>query len=135
MGAQQKRISYRYIIWQIRLCWRIQCGSGLVYRVSASPLQDDLRSCLALPRGLGMAGAIIWGSSSDMNTRAKCQALDEHLDSHLGPTVRQYAVTLSDRRVREYMQQRNASASASRQSSDEDQGQSAAAIAYPEVEY
>lgn len=73
-------------------------------------MQDDLRSCLALPRALGMAGSIVWGSSSDMNNSNKCSNLNAFLENRLGPTIRSVAVTKSDREVREYVRQRNATA-------------------------
>ena len=35
----------------------------------------------------GADGYVIWGSSKDLNTRAKCQALRAYLNDILGPLV------------------------------------------------
>lgn len=84
------------------------------YRDDGFLSDDDLRSNLALPRALGFAGAILWGSSGDMNTQAKCGTLNTQLEDRLGPEILKYSETLSDQRVREYVRERSSSASASR---------------------
>lgn len=49
--------------------------------------QDDLYSSLAVPRRQGADGVVVWGATKDVNTRDKCLAMLDYLETHLGPTV------------------------------------------------
>lgn len=53
-------------------------------------LQNDLVNSLVIPRKEGAAGVIIWGASNDVNTKQKCQSLDEYVRKILGPTVERF---------------------------------------------
>ncbi|KAK3916059.1 Hyaluronidase [Frankliniella fusca] len=104
---------FLFITGKLREALRVAQGRNYVYpyfwyryRDAGFLSDDDLRSCLAIPRALGMAGAIVWGSSGDMNSQNKCQTLNAQLESRLGPTIRKFSVTLSNQRVRQYVAQR-----------------------------
>lgn len=110
---------FLFITGKLREALRVAQGRNYVYpyfwyryRDASFLSDDDLRSCLAIPRALGMAGAIVWGSSGDMNNQNKCQTLNAQLENRLGPTIRKFSVTLSHERVREYVAQRNPNATA-----------------------
>ncbi|XP_049804947.1 hyaluronidase B-like isoform X3 [Schistocerca nitens] len=49
---------------------------------------EDLYNSLAIPKNLGMNGAIIWGSSKDVNSKKKCEDLANYVKTELGPTVK-----------------------------------------------
>lgn len=49
--------------------------------------QDDLYSSLVVPRRQGADGVVIWGATKDVNTREKCLAMLDYLQTDLGPTV------------------------------------------------
>ncbi|KOX79591.1 Hyaluronidase, partial [Melipona quadrifasciata] len=49
--------------------------------------KDDLEATLKKIINLGADGLIIWGSSSDINTKQKCVEFREYLNNDLGPTV------------------------------------------------
>ncbi|CAD1474545.1 unnamed protein product [Heterotrigona itama] len=49
--------------------------------------KDDLEATLKKIMNLGADGLIIWGSSSDINTKQKCVEFREYLNNDLGPIV------------------------------------------------
>lgn len=105
---------FLFILHKLREAARVAGGRNIVYpylwyryRDAGFLSDDDLRSSVALPRAMGLAGAIVWGSSGDMNTESKCTTLNAQLEERLGPTIRKYASTLSEERVRDYVRQRS----------------------------
>ncbi|XP_034235278.1 hyaluronidase-like [Thrips palmi] len=120
-SGRDRDAEFLFIQAKLKEAKRVAQGRNVVYpylwyryRDASFLSDDDLRSSLALPRALGFAGAIMWGSSGDMNTASKCQTLNTQLEDRLGPEIREYSVTLSNQAVREYVQKRNESATASR---------------------
>lgn len=55
--------------------------------------QNDLINSFIVPKKEGAAGVIIWGASNDVNTEQKCRALNEYIETVLGPTVQQVLKT------------------------------------------
>ncbi|XP_060534174.1 hyaluronidase-like [Cylas formicarius] len=49
--------------------------------------KDDLLNTLTVLAGSNVDGVILWGSSNDVNTKAKCQQLYAYLDDILGPLI------------------------------------------------
>lgn len=39
-------------------------------------------------KDMQLNGAIIWGSSKDLNSKEKCDALADYVDNELGPLVK-----------------------------------------------
>ena len=59
---------------------------------------DDLLIMLGEPAARGLAGAVMWGATSNCNTRAQCLRLEAYLKDHLGPVVRKLvALTPAER--------------------------------------
>lgn len=56
-------------------------------------LQNDLINSFIVPKKEGAAGVIIWGASNDVNTEQKCRALNEYVETILGPTAQQVLKT------------------------------------------
>lgn len=56
------------------------------------PPQADLEATLRKITDLGADGFIIWGSSDDINTKAKCLQFREYLNNELGPAVKRIAL-------------------------------------------
>lgn len=52
----------------------------------------DLEATLRKITDLGADGFIIWGSSDDINTKAKCLQFREYLNNELGPAVKRIAL-------------------------------------------
>lgn len=52
--------------------------------------QNDFVNSLVIPRKEGAAGIIIWGASNDVNTKQKCQSLDEFARKTLGPIAERF---------------------------------------------
>ena len=50
--------------------------------------EADIRTSLLIPSQLGASGVVIWGSSSDGNSAARCDALAEYVKDSFGPAVR-----------------------------------------------
>lgn len=46
-----------------------------------------------MPKKEGAAGVIIWGASNDVNTEKKCRALNDYVETILGPTAQQVLKT------------------------------------------
>ncbi|KAF3426231.1 hypothetical protein E2986_12566 [Frieseomelitta varia] len=71
--------------------------------------KDDLEATLKKIINLGADGLIIWGSSSDINTKQKCVEFREYLNNDLGPVVNRlrrtalgltrYTSTLMDNKI------------------------------------
>lgn len=52
-----------------------------------------MRDALKHIKNSNLDGAIIWGSSNDVDTKEKCILLDEHIRKILGPVVRSFVRT------------------------------------------
>lgn len=52
-----------------------------------------MRNALNHIKNSNVDGAIIWGSSNDVDTKEKCILLDEHMRKVLGPVVRSFVRT------------------------------------------
>lgn len=44
---------------------------------------------MVIPKKEGASGVIIWGSSSDVNNESKCRALNNYVNTVLGPAAKQ----------------------------------------------
>lgn len=71
-------------------------GSRRAIKISGKwiclPPQADLEATLRKITDLGADGFIIWGSSDDINTKAKCLQFREYLNNELGPAVKRIAL-------------------------------------------
>jgi hyaluronoglucosaminidase len=53
--------------------------------------RDDWQTVLETSKQTGASGVILWGSSSDLNTRQKCVDFADYLETTMGPMIVQYA--------------------------------------------
>lgn len=49
--------------------------------------EEDLLNAFSIFKSYGTDGMIIWGSSSDVNTKQKCKDLYNYIDTVLGPAI------------------------------------------------
>ncbi|KAJ0171655.1 hypothetical protein K1T71_012418 [Dendrolimus kikuchii] len=72
------------------------------YREGGYLSEVDLKSVLHTLYSSGATGFVIWGSSNDVNTKEKCNNLQNYLDKTLGPNIAKYTKANTIFRDEEY---------------------------------
>jgi hypothetical protein len=59
-------------------------------------LQEDLRNSLTIVHQYNAGAVVLWGSANDTNSRKRCTALKQYLNSVLGPTIKELSTGTPD---------------------------------------
>nr|BAF93867.1 hyaluronidase [Anoplius samariensis] len=63
---------------------------------------EDLEATMQMISRAGAHGAIIWGSSDDVNTKEKCQKLKEYLNDVMGPIIVKVRKSAAQKSILDY---------------------------------